>query len=295
MKIRRVLVVIKRTALSKISKDRRVNSRHIRRLLVQGDPSVSGIQLGHDEHVTSVKTVRRVLKQRKIEVNARTTIPRGPVKGYDLIIPVGGDGMVLGCSHAVRDRTPVLGVNSEPSFSVGYLSGCTAETFDDTLARLERDEFEPLTVQRLRVRIGQRVLPEPVLNDVLFCADNPAQMCRYRLIWPDGKELQRSSGVWISTPAGSTSALASAGGPILPLTAKQLAFIVREPYSPPGAAVRVRSAVLVKEERLGIECRMEGASVFLDGSHRRYRVAFGQRVWFRLDSRPLCLVRDSPG
>lgn len=295
MKIRRALVVIKQTALSKIAKDRRVHSRRIRRLLEENDPSVAGMVLGHEEHVESVKAVRAVLKERGVEVVERKSIPRGPVRGYDLIVPVGGDGMVLGCSHAVRDKTPVLGVNSEPSFSVGYLSGCKAETFATTLDQLADGSLEPLTVQRLRVSIGKRVLPEPVLNDVLFCADNPALMCRYRLIWPDGKELQRSSGVWISTPAGSTSALASAGGPILPLTAKQLAFFVREPYSPPGAAVRVRSAVLVKEERLGIECRMEGASVFLDGSHRRYRIEFGQRVWFRIGSRPLYLVRQPPG
>ncbi len=295
MRLKRALVVLKQTALTKISKDRRVHSRRIRRLLDEGDASVAGIAKGHEEHVASEKVVRAALKERGIEFTARKSIPHGPVRGYDLIIPVGGDGMVLGCSHAVRDKTPVLGVNSEPSFSVGYLSGCTAETFGDTLDRLMDGSLEPLTVQRLRVAIGKRVLPEPVLNDVLFCADNPAVMCRYRLIWPDGKELQRSSGVWISTPAGSTSALASAGGPILPLTAKQLAFFVREPYSPPGAAVRVRSAVLTKEERLGIECQMEGASVFLDGSHRRYRVEFGQRVWFRIGSRPLYLVRQPPG
>jgi NAD+ kinase len=266
----------------------------MRALVKANDPSVAGIQRGHDEHVASVKAVRAALRERGIEAVARRTIPRKPVKGFDLIVPVGGDGMVLGVSHAVRNETPVFGVNSEPSFSVGYLTGCTAVGFGEMLDRLADDAIEPLEVQRLRVRIGRRVIPEPVLNDVLFCADNPALMCRYRLIWPDGKELQRSSGVWISTPAGSTSALASAGGPILPLSAKQLAFVVREPYSPPGAAVRFKSAVLVKEERLGIECRMDDASVFLDGSHRRHRVPFGETVWFRLGPRPLRLVRQRP-
>ena len=292
MKIRKVLLVVKETALTKLGQDRSAGTRRMRKLLRERDPSVAGIQLGHDEHVASLKEVRRVLRARKIDFTARRTIPRKPVKGFDLIVPVGGDGMVLGASHAVRDDTPVLGVNSEPTFSVGYLSGAVAKTFADVLDRLMSDAIEPLAVQRLRVRIGKRIIPEPVLNDVLFCADHPALMTRYRLIWPDGSELQRSSGVWVSTPAGSTSALASAGGPILPLTAKQLAFVVREPYSPPGAAVRVKSAVLVKEERLGIECRIEEASVFLDGSHRRYRVPFGQTVWFRLHPRPLRLVRE---
>ncbi|MEM7676255.1 MAG: hypothetical protein AAF449_09655, partial [Myxococcota bacterium] len=123
-----------------------------------------------------------------------------------------------------------------------------------------------------------------------FCTDNPAVMCRYRLRWPDGMELQRSSGLWVSTPAGSTSALASAGGPILPLAAKQFAFQVREPYAPPGAAVRYKSAVLQNEE-LTIENRSQNASVFLDGSHRRYSVPFGETLTVSLHEQPLRLIR----
>ncbi|NJK90250.1 MAG: hypothetical protein HC923_13270 [Myxococcales bacterium] len=152
-------------------------------------------------------------------------------------------------------------------------------------------QLVPRVVQRLQVTIGRLVIPEPVLNDVLFCTNNPAVMCRYQLEWPDGAETQRSSGVWVSTPAGSTCALSSAGGPILPLTALQFAFLVREPYSPPGQGTRFRSAVLAQGEVLKLECRVPEASVFLDGSHRRYDVPFGEHVSFRLHQKPLHLVR----
>jgi NAD+ kinase len=293
MRIKRVLLVVKSTAYDKLAGDSREGPKILQRLVDRDDPSVAGIKPAHAEHIASVAQVKETLARRKIKVVTRTRMPASPVKGFDLVITVGGDGMVLGVSHEVRDRTPVLGVNSAPSFSVGYLTGCKGATFGETLAALEADRLQPVNVQRLRVQIGKKVIPEPVLNDVLFCADNPALMTRYRLEWPGGEELQRSSGVWISTPAGSTSALASAGGPILPLTTEQFAFIAREPYAPPGATVRFRSAVLVNGDELIIECRILDASVFLDGSHRVYRVPLAERVRFSLHPTPLRLVRGN--
>ena len=78
---------------------------------------------------------------------------------------------------------------------------------------------------------------------------------------------------------------------MLPLTARQFAFYVREPYAPPGRSIRVRSAVLTHEDELAIECRTEDASVFLDGSHWRTPVPFGQTVRFSLHPQPLHLIR----
>lgn len=290
MRLRRVLVVLKETAMARLASDKRPGPRHLRALIAQADPSVANIRPAHDEHQVSVAQVLAALRDRRISFRTLSKIPTRPIRGVDLVVTVGGDGMVLGVSHTVRDGTPVLGVNSAPSFSVGYLTGCRGSTFGATLDAL-RQGLEPLTVQRLRVQIGRRVLAEPVLNDALFCADNPAVMARYRLEFPGGEELQRSSGIWVSTPAGSTSALASAGGPILPLTSRQFAFIAREAYAPPGSSVRFRSAVLMTGDHLTLECRIMDASVFLDGSHRRYPVPLAERVDFSLHDAPLSLVR----
>lgn len=291
MRIRRALVIVKQTALSKIDRGRSRGVTRMRKLMAEEDQSVDRIQPAHDEHLASLIRVRAELRKRKIDFVERTRLPERRIRGYDLVITVGGDGTLLSASHAVRSSIPIFGVNSAPSFSVGFLTGATAEQFGPMLSHLARGSMQPLIVQRLRVRLGQRTIAAPVLNDVLFCADNPAVMTRYRLTWPDGEELQRSSGVWISTPAGSTSALASAGGPALPLAAKQFAFFVREPYSPPGSSVRLRTAVLSEKGTLSIECRILDASVFLDGSHRRFPVPFGETVSFGLHPQPLRLVR----
>lgn len=291
MKIRRVLAVMKTSAFDRLGKQRSKGAARMRRLLAEEDTSVSRIEPAHEEHERSVERVRRVLAARGAQVTERRAPPERPVRGYDLVISVGGDGTLLGVSHAIRDATPVLGVNSAPAFSVGFLTGATAESLDRTLDALASDRLRPVKIQRLRVRVGARTIAGPVLNDVLFCADNPAVMTRYNLSWPFGSELQRSSGVWIATPAGSTSAISSAGGPTLPLTAKQFAFLVREPYVPPGSAVRLRVAVLDASHTLALECRIDQASVFLDGSHRRYPVPFGETVRLTLHPQPLRLVR----
>jgi NAD+ kinase len=292
-RIRRVFVAVKRTAFARLTKDDSEHASRMLDLIGRDAPSVHGLKASHEEHQQSLQEVRRILRQRDLEVVERSKLPARPIEGFDLLIAVGGDGMVLGLSHAVRSSIPVLGINSAPSFSVGYLSGCRADDLAETLDRIESNELEPVEVQRLQVAISKKVLPEPVLNDALFCADHPALICKYRLQWPDGSEVQRSSGVWVSTPAGSTSALASAGGPILPLTTRQFAFLVREPYSPPGESVRLRSAVLAEDQALSLECRTAEASVFLDGSHRQYPVAFGETVSFRLHPQPLRLFHST--
>ncbi len=291
MNITRVLVVAKRSSYAKLSRKKDRSTARVRRLLKDEDAAVERIRQSHDAHVASLKQVRTALSERGIDFVIRHAPPRSIIEGFDLVLPVGGDGILLAVSHAVRNHTPILGVNSAPGFSVGSLSGCLAENLGETLEAIEEGRIQPVEVQRLRVKVGKKTLPEPVLNDVLFCADNPAVMARYLLMWPEGRELQRSSGVWVATAAGSTAALASSGGPALPLVSKQFALRVREPYAPPGESVRLACAVLDQHHRLSIQSRMFHASIFLDGSHQRYSVPFGETVSFSLHARPLSLFR----
>ncbi len=294
MKIARVTLVNKRSQVDRLAEDASPEGERLRQLVEAYDPSVRPMVDSHAEHIESVRSVRETLRRHGVEVDERNWLPREPIKDVDLIIAVGGDGMVLGVSHWVHTDIPLLGVNSAPSVSVGYLAGCTADGLGAVLEELRAGTLGPRTVQRLQVQVGERIVPEPVLNDALFCTNNPAIMCRYLLEWPDGEEHQRSSGVWVATPAGSTCALSSAGGPVLPLTARQFAFLVREPYCPPGReAVRLRSAVLDHRQTLRLECRVNDASVFLDGSHRQYGIAYGEVVSFRLHPEPLRLIRPA--
>lgn len=294
MKIRQVLVVVKRTSLSRLKGSKNPGDIRLRKLVESGHPSTLVMRLAHEEHLLSVKQVRRELRFRDIRFVERSKVPSSPLGRYDLVITVGGDGTLLDASHSVQHQLPMLGVNSAPASSVGFLTACRAPTFAQTLDALTAEEIRPIAVQRLCIRIGRVALPEPVLNDVLFCHDNPAMVSRYRLVTPQAEELQQSSGVWISTPAGSTAAFRSAGGTPMSLTSKAFAFIVREPYAPPGSALQLTGEMLESDEVLAIESRVNAASLFIDGSYRRHSVHYGDVISFSLHKSPLLLVRPRP-
>lgn len=295
MKVRRVLLVIKQTSFALLRSGRKTSEAKLRRLLHDSHESTATLRLSHEEHQASVRMVKQELRQRGIEFRERTSRLERPVKNYDLVVTIGGDGTLLDASHLVRGRTPMLGVNSAPAFSVGFLTSCRAPTFSQTLDAVIENRITPMIVHRLQVAIGRRKLPEPVLNDVLFCADNPALTTRYRLITPQAEEDQRSSGIWISTAAGSTAALRSAGGDALPLDSDRFAFVVREPYAAPGSVVRIRGGVLERGQVLTVECRLPQAGLYIDGEHRQYTVSFGDRISFRTHAEPLRLVRPAQG
>ena len=294
MRVKKVLLIAKKTSLTTLRNTQARDAREFKKLLEAGHASVKSFERAHDAHAESLKLVRRELRARGINFSERTAPPAKPISGVDLVITVGGDGTLLRASHAVRRKIPVLGVNSAPAYSVGFLTCCRAPTFARQLDELADDLISPIEVQRLSVKIGRKRIPEPVLNDVLFCHENPAVTTRYKLITPDGEELQRSSGMWIATPAGSTAALRSAGGQALKLTDSGFAYVVREPYAPPGSQVAYTGGSLDAKGVLALECRSQSAYVYVDGSHRRYQVPFATKVSFSLSPHPLQLVHSVP-
>jgi NAD+ kinase len=257
----------------------------------EGESSADDLRLAYAQHRSSLRSVRSALDDRGIEVVDHALGRPMPKGRFDLIVCVGGDGTLLEASHIVRDKTPVLGVNSAPTFSVGFLTGCRAPTFGDMIDGLRAGKTAPLMVHRMAVLIGRRPIAEPVLNDVLFCHESPAQTSRYRLITPQAEESQRSSGIWVSTAAGSTAALRSAGGEALPLDDDRLAFAVREPYAPPGSTVHLTRGTIARDTALRVVCELSEAHLYIDGAHKTYSVKFGQVVTFKRHARPLHLVR----
>ncbi|KAL2717679.1 stAR-related lipid transfer protein 3 isoform X2 [Vespula squamosa] len=68
--------------------------------------------------------VTKVLKKLKIEYKKvdRSTISRTDVAWADLVFPIGGDGTFLLAANLIFDnKTPILGINSYPSESKGFL------------------------------------------------------------------------------------------------------------------------------------------------------------------------------
>ncbi len=264
------------------------------RLVKAGDPLVSGIVSAHKDHTESMRKVKKTLKKRGLNATWRHRIENLNPDDYDLVIAVGGDGTVLHASHSIGD-TPVLAVNSSPSTSVGFFTEANADTFELLLDQLLEGSLVLMSLCRMEVRVNEKVVTSGALNDVLFCHDCPASTTRYMLSFGGEYENQLSSGVWVSTAAGSTAAIQSAGGRVMPPRSKRLQFVVREPF-PSGGGEKQQEPTLVdgfisEGELLTIRSKTAAARLYVDGPHVVFPVHFGDVVTFSRSATPLKLFR----
>ncbi|MDX1434301.1 MAG: NAD(+) kinase [Gammaproteobacteria bacterium] len=135
----------------------------------------------------------------------------------DLVVVVAGDGTFLGAARSLVDHdVPVLGVN------LGRL-GFLADVMPDEMTERLRDvlagnyEEERRFLLHTRVMRGDRaVLEGDALNEVVVHKWNIARLIQFETRI-DGRLVnsQRSDGLIVATPTGSTAYALSGGGPIL--------------------------------------------------------------------------------
>lgn len=256
-------------------------------LVEKKDPAVRSWLDSHAEHQRTLQVVTQELSR----VGAQTLLLRRAHAAFDtsdaeLVIAVGGDGTLLAASHNVDD-VPILGVNSAPKHSVGFFCAATRKNFRRYLSDALSGKLAEVSLARMSVSLNGRMRSKRVLNDTLYCHDSPAATSRYILKVGKRSEEQRSSGIWIGPPAGSTAAQRSAGGRVLPLASRQLQLVVREPYVPRGKKSVLSHAVVRPDERVLITSKMDEASLFMDGPQRRISVRLGDEIEFALSDEPL--------
>lgn len=244
------------------------------------------MEAAHEAHKRAVDSVWCTLDTLGIEWKScyRASLGRQDTNGK-LIITVGGDGTVLDASHKLGNEH-VLGVNSDQQRSVGLFCSATPDTFKQVLLDVLEEKLTPTKVARIYGSVDDEPLPFPVLNDILVCDANPAAMSRYEIVSGNVMESQRSSGIWIATPIGSTGAIASAGGYIVPLHHNKVQFRVRELYlSDLGANNMVGEFA----EELTIISRMRHGKIFIDGRHQKVSFPAGSVLKVSLGGQPLNL------
>jgi NAD+ kinase len=281
----RVIVVAKRTSYQRIVEEE--GDPRVRQLVKAKDPAVRSWVSAHEEHQRTFETVMSELER----VGAQALVVRRAhaafdVEGAELVIAVGGDGTLLAASHNV-DGVPILGVNSAPKSSVGFFCAATRRDFRKNLELALAGKLRPMSLARMAVTLNGRMRSKRVLNEALYCHDSPAATSRYLLHIGKRTEDQRSSGIWIGPPAGSTAAQRSAGGRVLPLASRQLQLVVREPYTPRGKKNALALAIIKPRQRVTIISKMDDSSLFLDGPKRKLPVRLGDEIEFTLSDAPL--------
>jgi NAD+ kinase len=295
----RVDVVLKRSSWSKW-----VDEEHDARivaLLEAGDESVRRMRPGHLDHIETIEEVRRALVDLGVDVVWHDRPHHFFIEGRcDLVVTVGGDGTLLGASHGIGPRVPLLGVNSAPAHSIGFF--CAAKKGDvyESIAAALEGALESVELTRMRVELNGHALHDRVLNEALISSQSPAATSRYILrlqtAQSDGstrtlaEEEHKSSGLWVGPAAGSTAAQRSAGGAVLPLDSSALQYVVREPYRVYGQPVKMTLGLVGDGESLVVKSRMREARVFLDGDHLVHDVTIGDVITVRRSVEPLVVL-----
>jgi NAD+ kinase len=284
----RVLVVHKKSAYQIYVRERR--HPRVASLLRGGSPAVAGLMRAHRDHMQTLKVARQALRALGARAVFRSRSDPSHHDGFDLVVTIGGDGTLLWASQMVGGDCPVVAINSAPKDSVGYFCAGSSVDLADVLAGALSGRLPETRLTRMQVEIDGLPVYSRVLNDVLFSHPIPAATTRYAIRRGSRAEEQRSSGVWIATAAGSTAAIHSAGGKVMPITSQRLQFLVREPYEKRGVRYRVVRGTVGPGDRLEIESHMRSGRLYIDGPRIFRPVEIGSVLRIGRSGEPLHLL-----
>lgn len=166
----------------------------------------------------------------------------------DLAISVGGDGTLLNAARSLTDAgVPVLGVNRG---RLGFLADVMPAEMASRLDRVlgGQYEVEERTLLHAEVyREGECLHESDALNDVVIHKYDIARMIELETRI-DGLFLncQRSDGLVLATPTGSTAYALSGGGPILHPTLQAIVLVPICPHALTNRPIVVNDNALIE-------------------------------------------------
>jgi NAD+ kinase len=152
------------------------------------------------------------------------------MSGIDLIIAIGGDGLMLHLLHDAEDNNlPIYGINCG---TIGFLmNSFREENFLDILAQAKESKIYPL---RMNVTdINEQEFSYVAINEIALLRQS-SQAAKIKIFINDQERINylAADGALVATPAGSTAYNLSAGGPIIPFGSEILALTPISPFRP---------------------------------------------------------------
>jgi len=275
----KVVLVTRKTRLEELIE--RFNTRAQAKFYIEhagGD--FSAYVSEHDAYERSLESARRSVEiGLKIQVMDRALVPTYVFAKSDVVVTLGQDGLVANTAKYVGGQ-PILAVNPDPERFDGILLPFTAP---DLRAHLERtiagrNRVRAITLAEAKLKDGQRLL---AFND-LFIGAQTHISARYRVRYGQRTEEHSSSGIIISTGAGSTGWLSSifnetsgilaflGGSAVKPIRLdweeERLLFVVREPFVSRHSQAGIVMGMVSTGNPLALESQMpSGGVIFSDG------------------------------
>ncbi|MEZ9231781.1 NAD(+) kinase [Vibrio amylolyticus] len=154
-------------------------------------------------------------------------------KKADLAIVVGGDGNMLGAARVLsRFNICVIGVNRG---NLGFLTDLDPDNFESDLKAVLNGEYRIENRFLLETEIhrhGQIKSHNTALNEAVLHPGQVAHMIEFEVYIDETFAFsQRSDGLIISTPTGSTAYSLSGGGPILSPSLNAISLVPMFPHT----------------------------------------------------------------
>lgn len=151
----------------------------------------------------------------------------------DLAIVVGGDGNMLGAARVLsRFDVAVIGVNRG---NLGFLTDLNPDGFEASLEQVLRGEYIEESRFLLEVEVYRHAelkSANAAVNEAVLHADKVAHMIEFEAFIDDDFVFsQRSDGLIVCTPTGSTAYSLSGGGPILTPELNAMAMVPMFPHT----------------------------------------------------------------
>lgn len=151
----------------------------------------------------------------------------------DLVITLGGDGVMLGAARMVAPyHVPLVGVNLG---RLGFLTDLSLSEMESQIEAILGGAFMPedrIMLEARVIRDNKEIDCQLAFNDVVMSRGNTGAMIEFEL-FIDGNFVcsQRGDGLIASTPTGSTAYALASGGPILHPSLPAIALIPICPQS----------------------------------------------------------------
>jgi NAD kinase len=275
----KIVLVTRKTRLEELIE--RFNTKEQAKFYIEhagGD--FNSYMLEHDAYRRSLESVRRTIETGlKIQVLDRGLVPTYLFASNDLVVTLGQDGLVANTAKYVNGQ-PILAVNPDPERFDGVLLPFRPDNLKPHLeqALADKAQLKAVSMAEARLNDGQRLL---AFND-LFVGASSHISARYKINYGGRGENHSSSGIIVSTGAGSTGWLSSifneaagiisflGGTPPQSVPAswqeEKLLFVVREPFISLHSQASIVAGKIDSHKRLNLESQMPtGGVIFSDG------------------------------
>lgn len=224
------------------------------------------------EQQSALQLVKNILKKCKInfQLYNRDKLNKSHFKNKHLVIAVGGDGTFLRAAHFI-DRQLLFGVNPDMKNKEGFFMKSNKKDFEKKLKMIIGGDAKIKKLPRLEAFVNNKKIETPALNEFFIGARKSYHAAKYILQIGDRKERHKSSGILITTPAGSYAWAKSCCSKVMPLDSKNFQFVVREPYE--GSVFKnyeLKYGILDKNQHIDIISEMLDGIIVADSVSKEY-------------------------